>query len=110
MHEKWFQNGQGLEVVNSYVYLGYMLTTKLSVSTALEPIMVKAKKKVMDSLRALWKIKCTDISIFLRLFDHQVQPALTYAAEVWGAKKIKEIEKVMHTRKPYLLVRKHQIQ
>ena len=71
-----------------------MLTIKLSVSTALEPITVKAKKKVMDILRALWEIKCTYISIFLRLFDHQVHPALTYAAEVWGAKKIKEIEKV----------------
>ena len=93
-HEKWFIDGQRLEVVNSYVYLGYTLTTKLSVSTALEPIMVKAKKKVMDILRALWKIKGTDISIFIRLFDHQVQPALTYAAEVWEAKKVKEIEKV----------------
>ena len=28
------------------------------------------------------------------MFDQQVQPALTYAAEVWGAKKIEEIEKV----------------
>ena len=44
-HEKWFINGQRLEVVNSYVYLGYTLSTKLSVGTALEPIMVKAKKK-----------------------------------------------------------------
>ena len=87
-------NGQRLKVLNSYVYLSYTLTTKLSVSTALEPITVKAKKKVMDILRALWKIKGTNISIILRLFDHQVQPALTYAAEVWEAKKVKEIEKV----------------
>ena len=78
------------------MYLGYMLTTKLSVSTALEPSMVKAKKKVMDILRASWKIKYTYISIFLRLFDHQVLPALTYLAEVWGTKKIKEIEKKSH--------------
>ena len=74
--------------------LGYTLTTKLSVSNALELIMVKAKKKVMNILRALRKIKCTDIRIFLRLFDQQVQATLIYAAELWTAKKIKEIEKV----------------
>ena len=43
--KKWFMNDQRLEVVNSYVYLGYTLTTKLSFSTALEPIMVKTKKR-----------------------------------------------------------------
>ena len=91
VHEKRFIHGQRLEVVGSYVYLGYTLTTKLSVSNALEPIMVKAKKKVMNILR---KIKCTDIRIFLRLFDQQVQATLIYAAELWTAKKIKEIEKV----------------
>ena len=44
-HEKWFINGQRLEVGNSYVYMGYMLTTKLSVSTSLEPTTLKAKTK-----------------------------------------------------------------
>ena len=48
----------------------------------------------MDILSPLWKIKCTDNSIFLRSSDQQVQPALTYAAEVWWAKKIEEIKKV----------------
>ena len=28
------------------------------------------------------------------MFGQQVQPALTFAADVWGAKKIKEIQKV----------------
>ena len=44
-HEKWFINGQRLEVGNSYVYMGYMLTTKISVSTSLEPTTLKAKTK-----------------------------------------------------------------
>ena len=82
---------------------GYTLTTKLSVSNALKPIAERAKKKVMDILRALRKIKCTDTGIFLKLFDQQVQPALTYAAEVWGAKKNQEIENVhMYARKKAL--------
>ena len=60
----------------------------------------------MDILRPLWKIKCTDIGIFPGLLDQQVQPAPTYAAEVWGAKKHKEIEKVrMYVCKKALSVR-----
>ena len=43
--KKWFLNGQRHEVVNLYVYLGSTLTTKLSVSNALEPIAIKAKNK-----------------------------------------------------------------
>ena len=30
----------------------------------------------------------------MKLFDLQVQPALTYTAEVWGSTKVKEIERV----------------
>ena len=56
-YEKWFLNGIRLEVVNSYTYLGYTLTTKLSVSFGLGPKIVKSKKRVMDILRALWKIQ-----------------------------------------------------
>jgi hypothetical protein len=93
-HERWFLNGQQLEVVNSYTYLGYTLTTKLSVDKGLEQITIKAKRKTIDIFRALWKIGCTDVKVFLRLFDLQVQPALTYAAEIWGVKEVKKIEQV----------------
>ena len=61
----------------------------------------------MYILRALWKIGCTDVKIFLRLFDLQVQPALTYASEVsflgvvvvvvfflWRGGGVKEVKKV----------------
>lgn len=92
--EKWYLNGDLLEVVNSYTYLGFTLTTKLSICTAMEQIAARAKKKVMDILRALWRIECNDIKVFLRLFDLQVQPALLYASEIWGVKEIAEIERV----------------
>ena len=104
-HEKWYLNGDLLEVVNSYTYLGFTLTTKLSITSAMEQIASKAKKKVMDILRALWKIECNDVRVFLRLFDQQVQPSLTYAAEIWGVKEVPEIERVqMYACKKLLAV------
>jgi hypothetical protein len=48
----------------------------------------------MDILRSLWKVGCNDIQVFLNLFDIQVQPALTYSAEVWGMYDSSQIEKV----------------
>ena len=48
----------------------------------------------MDILRALWKVGCNDIKVFLRLFDAQVQPALLYAAEIWGVHEVKAIEQI----------------
>ena len=42
----------------------------------------------------MWKNKCTDICIFLRLLDQQVLPAHFCAEVEWESKKDKEIEKV----------------
>lgn len=103
--ERWFLNGQRLEVVNSYTYLGFTLTTMLSVNVALENIAVKGKKKVLEILKSLWNIGCNDIKVFFKLFDLQVQPALTYAAEVWGFQEVKDIEAVhMYACKKFLAV------
>ena len=43
--EKWFYNGAELEVVNSYKYLGYTLTIKLSTTCACEDYASKAEGK-----------------------------------------------------------------
>ena len=48
--EKWFYNGNEIEIVNSYKYLGYTLTTNLSANYACEEYAVKAKGKVLDRL------------------------------------------------------------
>lgn len=93
-YERWFMNGDRLAIVNSYTYLGYTFTTKVTANRGLLQTCVRAKRKVHDILRALWKIGCTDVKIFLRLFDQQVLPTITYAAEVWGVKETKIVEQV----------------
>ena len=93
-NEKWFIDGQRLDVVNSYTYLGFTFTTRLSMSKGLEQTINRSKKKCISILRALWKLQCFDVNVFLKLFDLQVQPSLTYASEIWGLYNMKEIEKV----------------
>ena len=91
--EKWFLNGEQLESVNRYKYLGYMFSTKLSVSVALEYQTVRAKQKVMQLLKSMKSLSSLNTFVFFKLFDSQVTPALLYGAELWGHKNCDDIEK-----------------
>ena len=95
--EHWHYGNQQMEVVNSYRYLGYTLTTKLSVEIPLAEYAGKAKNKIVTIFRTLYKLGKVEPDIFFRLFDAQVKPMLIYAAEVWGTasnESLKTVEKV----------------
>jgi hypothetical protein len=92
--EKWFYKGKQIEVVNSYKYLGFTLTTKLSFDIALEEFAGRAKRKVVEILKTMWRLECFDGSLFFKLFDAQVKPMLLYAAELWGLARYQSIESV----------------
>ena len=93
-HEKWYYNGQLLEVVNSYKYLGFTLSTKLSLDMALEEFSGRAKKKIIAITKALYTLGSINVNIFFKLFDAQVKPMLLYASEIWGMSKFAVIESV----------------
>ena len=92
--EKWYYGDERLEVVNKYKYLGYTLTTKLSVDIALAEYAGKAKGRVVGIFRALYRLGKIDLGVFFKLFDSQVKPILLYGAEIWGMKSRDIIEKV----------------
>ena len=95
--ENWHFGDQPMEVVNSYKYLGYTLTTKLSVEIPLSEFAGKAKNKVLTIFKTLYKLGRIETDIFFRLFDAQVSPMLIYASEVWGLaskETLQTIEKV----------------
>ena len=48
----------------------------------------RAKKDVKGILKLLWTLAEQSPALFFRLFDCQIQPMLTYGAEVWGIKTI----------------------
>lgn len=90
--EKWFFKGQEIEVVNSYKYLGFTLTTKLSFDIALEEFAGRAKGKIVDLFKTMKSLACTDVTVFFKLFDAQIKPLLLYASEIWGFTRFKAIE------------------
>lgn len=53
--EKWFYDGQRLETVNAFHYVGVLFSTKLSFSRMSEDVAKKGKKAIISILQSLSK-------------------------------------------------------
>ena len=83
-NERWHYEGNKLEVVNKFKYLGHTITTKLSTEEACEENSRKAKGKIMDIFKTMWTLGNLDTNIFFQLYDCQIKPMLLYGSQVWG--------------------------
>ena len=92
--ENWKFNGQKVEVVNEYCYLGYTFTTMLSYKNGTKHLVGKGKKAVFNMGRLTRKCREVNKNIFFKIFDMKVQPILLYSAEIWGLTRLDSIEKV----------------
>ena len=54
----------------------------MSVSAALSGVSKKGKKGVMEIQKSMRRLSSIDSCLFWKLFDAQITPILTYAAEV----------------------------
>ena len=97
IRERWFYGNNELKVTNAYKYLGMIFTTKLSISNALSEVCKKGKRGVIEIQRCLNKVKSMDCDLFWKMFDTQIVPLLTYAAEVWGLHEDSHKIETVHT-------------
>ncbi len=95
--EKWFYDGQPIECVSVYKYLGILFCSTLKWHKATEQLAQQAQK-------ALFKIhqlerKCGGIphNVYFNLFDKMVSPILCYGAEIWGY-DVKENIEILHRK------------
>lgn len=92
--EKWIFDGNQLEVVNSYKYLGLTFSTRHSYGVAIEDAATRAKRSTIEILNTLKNMGCNSFDVFFKLFDAQVLPILSYGAEIWGYEKYDQLERV----------------
>ena len=52
----------------------------------------------MEIQKCMRRVSCPDPLLFWTLLDAQIEPILTYAAEVWGLEDVCQIEKVAYRR------------
>ena len=89
-------NGEKIEIVDSFTYLGVKLTYTGNMSGAINALSNQALK-AYHSLLSLFDRVSLDIKTKLRLFDSMIVPILLYVAEVWGAFNCSEVDK-LHNR------------
>jgi len=78
-------NGNQLENVKSYKYLGITISSKnCSLLGTLNDLSVKANRALF-SLKTNLSLMKMPINILLKLFDTMMVPILLYGAEVWAA-------------------------
>jgi hypothetical protein len=92
--EKWFFEGELVEVVNKYCYLGFIFSTKLSFNLGTSQLVAKGKKAVYLLCRAFKNCKEMSPETFFRIFDSKVLSILLYSSEIWGYQRLESIEKV----------------
>ena len=93
---KFYLQGNSLELVNSCTYLGIELSTSGSMSKAIQNLTAKATKAMYKLRNSIFKTAIIP-KMALRLFDTLIRPIATYGAEVWGA-CINDIPKVFDIR------------
>ena len=86
--------GQTIEIVGKFVYLGIAFTTGGSFNESHETLSGRALKAIFKSNQYLYNFTDLSPKHVLELFDKLVRPILCYAAEVWGLSKIDLQEKI----------------
>ena len=77
-------NGEELEIVSKFCYLGLVFTTGGSFSDAQATIAGQALKSTFIMKRYLHKFNDISIGHQLSLYDKLIIPILSYGQEVWG--------------------------
>ena len=94
INENWKYGDSEVKVTNSYKYLGLTFTTKLSLTAAWSEMCRKGKRGTIEILRAMRNLNSNDQGLYWKLFNTQIEPMITYAAEIWGLSDNQWMERV----------------
>ena len=83
-YEKWVYNGEQIEVVQNYKYLGAFFTPNLSWTKTQEILSLQASKAVDNIYRFKIRFGYFQPKDAFKLFDAMVTPILCYSSEIWG--------------------------
>ena len=94
-------NGQPLDRVHQYKYLGVVLTDDLTWSTRISEITNKARKQLKLIIGLIYRqfYSISSTQSLLQLYTSLVRPHLEYATQVWDPFLIKDIHKLESMQK-----------
>ncbi|MEW8544973.1 MAG: reverse transcriptase family protein [Candidatus Thiodiazotropha sp.] len=95
-YEKWYFNGESIETVSSYKYMGLCVTPKLIWTKAKENLSIQARKSIISLAKLQNAVGYFEYSELFKLFDSVAKPILCYGAELWGFEVSESIERVQY--------------
>ena len=93
--EQFFYNGNRLDIVNTFSYLGLLLNYNGKFNVTQKHIAELGKKSLFCLMREVKKHNF-NITTLISLFETYVCPVLNYCSELWGYVKAQDVERV-HT-------------
>ena len=87
-------NGNIIEIVNKFCYLGIVFTSGGSSFETQKTLSGQALKAIFTLNKYLYNLTTLSPAHILDLFDKLITPILNYAAEVWGFHTAKSIETI----------------
>lgn len=102
-YERWTLDGQNVEVVPNYCYLGIYFSTKRRWTTAQKNLAVKGEKALFLLKRYMYRFIDTPVKLWLKIFDSKILPILMYGCEIWGFHEGPDIEGVHNKFCKFLL-------
>ena len=104
-NENWTFDGEKVEVVNAFTYLGLTLSMQLSFNRMASDQAIKAKRVLVFLLNSLYELGQLPKDAFFKLFDRKISPVLLYGSEIWGFTKRESVELVQrYACKRYMCV------
>ena len=90
----FYYEGEPLEIVSKFKYLGIVFTTGGSFSEAQKTLAGQAQKAIFKMNKYLYKFTFLSPRHKLELFDKLIAPILNYGCEVWGFIQADAVERV----------------
>ncbi|MCG8049047.1 MAG: reverse transcriptase family protein [Candidatus Thiodiazotropha endolucinida] len=94
-------NGQNIDVIKEYKYLGIYFSRSGSFTAAKKHIAEQANKAVFSLLKNIKRLELP-FDIQIDLFDKTIKPILLYGCEIWGFGNIDVLERVQLNYFKYL--------
>ena len=90
--DKWYYNGEELETVTSFKYLGFVFSSSGKYRKGVDHIVSQGQKAFFNMKSTINNFDNMNPKMQISLFNSLVGSVLSYACELWGSQESKKVE------------------
>ena len=90
--DKWFYNGEEIETVNTFKYLGFVFSNTGKFSKGIDNVVLQGQRALFNLYANVIDFETMFINMQFSLFDSLISSVLLYGCEIWGFAEAKKIE------------------